>query len=73
MKTVPAQVLYELREKEEVISGTDLHDLFRLACDGDPSPPGAAKISVDALFAIAERDPYYREFIARTTSTDRER
>ena len=58
-----AQVLYDAREERAIISGTDLHDLFRLINYGDPSPSGDMLISIDVLRNLAREVPFYREFI----------
>lgn len=65
MKTIMAQVLYDLREKTAQISGTDLHDLFRSVLDGDPSPVGRTPISVDALIDLTQTtsDPDVAQFV----------
>ena len=41
-----AQDLYDLREATGFISGTDLHDLFRELCDGEPSPSGKIPVEI---------------------------
>lgn len=35
-----AQALYDLRSVTGFCSGTDLHELFRAVCTGEPSPSG---------------------------------
>lgn len=47
--TIRAQALYNLREATGFISGTDLHELFRDTCDGEPSPSGYTEISLEAV------------------------
>ena len=42
-----AQFLYDLREKHEFCSGSDLHDFFQEQT-GDPSPSGKVAIDVAA-------------------------
>lgn len=41
---ISAQVLYDLREKHEFCSGTDLAEFFTAECD-EPSPSGRKMIS----------------------------
>lgn len=48
-----AQELYDYREESGAISGEDLHELFRLLCDGEPSPSGKTEILPESLTAIA--------------------
>jgi hypothetical protein len=47
------QELYDARETDAAISGSDLHDLFRAVCDGEPSPSGHTHISRERLRAYA--------------------
>lgn len=63
---IPAQVLYDERERAAAISGSDLHDLFRAVC-GDPSPSGRVLISRDRLRAYAQE---LRETYAAHRATD---
>lgn len=46
---VKAQALYQERERSEIISGSDLHEIFRDLCDGEPSPSGFYKIPVERI------------------------
>lgn len=48
-----AQELYDYREQTAMISGTDLHDLFRAVCGGEPSPAGQTPIDPIKLAAAA--------------------
>ncbi len=49
-----AQVLYDVREETACISGTDLHNVFRLLFDGEPSPRGAATFQLSRLVDMAD-------------------
>jgi len=53
MKTTTAQNMYDWRERTAAISGSDLHDLFRALCDGEPSPRGATVIDGERLRVVA--------------------
>ena len=48
------QALYDLREKYEFCSGTDLHDFFRSAV-GEPSPSGYAEVNGARALKFVER------------------
>jgi hypothetical protein len=52
------QSLYDLREKYEFCSGTDLHQFFRSEMGGEPSPSGYAEIdgAASLQFVIAHCD-----------------
>lgn len=50
-----AQELYDERERNALISGTDLHDLFRLLCDGEPSPSGRTEIDRKKIMEVQSR------------------
>jgi len=51
--TLVAQDLYDWRERTAAISGSDLHDLFRALCNGEPSPRGATVIDGERLRVVA--------------------
>lgn len=67
MKTTTAQVLYDARDQYAIISGLELHDLFRAVCGGEPSPAGRTPISVAALrqaaTEMAASVPEYSQFV----------
>ena len=59
--TITAQHLYDRRERLGEISGADLHDLFRLLCDGEPSPVGRTPITRKALLDVWHDGPSDRD------------
>jgi len=61
-----AQLLYDRRDQFAEVSGSDLHELFRFLCDGDPSPSGAVDIPDDRLRAaqVAFADSDIAAFVA---------
>lgn len=72
MKTFTAQDLYDCQEEFGDISGTDLHDLFRFLCGGEPSPAGRTPIStlklLDAWHDFGDKAT--TEFIDRVIGHD---
>lgn len=54
MEIHTAQDLYDIRDITACISGTDLHETFRVLFDGEPSPSGKATITAHEL----ESAPY---------------
>lgn len=69
---ITAQVLYDARDQYAIISGLELHDLFRAVCGGEPSPAGRTPISIAALRqAAAEMGEDYPRFVENAlTSLD---
>jgi hypothetical protein len=49
VEVLVAQHLYDLRELTGFASGTDLQELFRSVCNGEPSPSGRIEIDPSAL------------------------
>ncbi len=49
-----AQSLYDYREESGMISRTELHDLFRAVCNGEPSPSRRTAIDPARLRAYAD-------------------
>lgn len=62
---VQAQVLYDLRTLTGVISGEELHELFRHLFDGEPSPSGQLEFELTDLWYA----PYGREVLAELNRT----
>jgi hypothetical protein len=50
---ITAQDLYDRRDEYGEIDGQELHSIFALVCDGDPSPAGRTPIDPQALTAHA--------------------
>lgn len=67
-RCVPCQWIYDWRDRNMKISGTDLHDLFRaLTPDDDPSPSGAVSVLLmDIVYLSRDHPvPYVREAAKR--------